>query len=78
MSTIGSSIGLRWLIRREYVQATRFGEPIAAGISWAVTPITGRGRTRQTAGAPTYCSTRAAAFRYVAQEARRIYGRNHR
>lgn len=78
MTTIGSTTGVRWLIRLELARLTRLGETIDTGLAWAVTPITGRYPNRRKLGGPTFFTSRAAAFRFVAQESRRIYGRNHR
>ena len=78
MTTIGSATGVRWLIRLEHARLTRLGETTATSIAWAVTPIRGRYPHRQRLSAPTFFPSRAAAYRYVASEARRIYGRNHR
>lgn len=75
MNTIGSHVRLRWLIRQEHARLTRLGENPTTAIAWAVTPIQGRARTRQPLGTPTYFASRAAAFRYVDQETRRIYGK---
>jgi hypothetical protein len=64
---------IRWLIRREHIRATRFGEPLANSTAWGVTPITGRHPNRQRLTGPTFFPSRAAAFRYVDQEIRRTY-----
>lgn len=66
---------LRWMVRREHIQPTRFGER-REGIAWAVIPYVGRTKDGRLVGGftPTYFATRTAALAFAHRQQRMTYG----
>lgn len=70
---------LRWMVRREHVRPTRFGDT-RAGIAWAVTPYVARTPDGHLIGGfiPTYFATRNAALAYAHRQQRMTYRKGTR
>lgn len=70
---------LRWMVRREHIRPSRFGER-REGIAWAVTPYLARTRDGRLIGGftPTYFATRTAALAFAHRQQRMHYQKGRR